>query len=703
MDEQQHEAQQIEQQSINTVETANQSSSSNPPPAPNTGGDLGGNDPNDLESQLKIMSDNSIQGQEAAQWQNMANTSVQAQEQAHLLSREGTGIPNNIQAGIEYMSQVSLRDVRVHYNSDRATQEGQTAVKDYPNVYLAPGQEGQLSAVLWEMVREIEQEQNPVAPQETEETSVVETEETTSEATPTTSATETETPIVETEDPQTEVTTADDTTEEETTEGALPEISRQPVSSSPATLGAETAETETAVVQEVTSETAANVESPAPRPEVIQPIPSALATPEQDPDFQAVTESVGTVGDQEQQHQSAEHETREAENAALEPTNRRESIAQGNQVEKIEGQETPAFDTSAFVRAVMSRVADIMPKNEEEADEFEGKVGQVKHAVTGTVSNAQDQSVGPLEQAAREQPNVSAIPSKRVTPLPRADIGRTPQDVGAEKATPKPLNEDRVEQPLQSQSQEIDQQFAANEITDEQLSNSNEPTFLAALDSKENAQQNSEEAATTMRTEEQQGIAQSQSEAGTLGSEQMSAMHQDRASLMGGVHQEQQSTSTNYTAEEQVVADRIQAIYTSTKTAVEGRLSRLDSRVSSMFESGARSAQATFERHVKQRMDAYKEERYDGISGAFAWVGDAFTGLPDEVNAFFVEGRDRYVAEMERVIREIAAVVATELTAAKQEVQGGRQQVADYVASLPDNLRKVGEKAAKKSTVSSTS
>ena len=34
-------------------------------------------------------------------------------------------------------------------------------------------------------------------------------------------------------------------------------------------------------------------------------------------------------------------------------------------------------------------------------------------------------------------------------------------------------------------------------------------------------------------------------------------------------------------------------------------------------------------------MDAYKERRYSGITGAARWVADKLTGMPDEVNVFY--------------------------------------------------------------------
>ncbi|MFK7798740.1 MAG: Rossmann-like fold-containing protein [Aureispira sp.] len=174
----------------------------------------------------------------------------------------------------------------------------------------------------------------------------------------------------------------------------------------------------------------------------------------------------------------------------------------------------------------------------------------------------------------------------------------------------------------------------------------------------------------------------------------MGAIHQDRVGVMTNVHGQQQTASTNYTAEEKAVADKINGIFATAKIDVDKRLSNLDTRVQQLFENGAATAQRQFEAYVERRLAAYKEQRYEGVSGKVSWLSDAFTGLPDEVNAFFVEGRDLYIRHMKQTIQYIARLVARELTAAKKRVQQGRQEVANYVESLPDNLRKVGKQAA---------
>lgn len=429
-----------------------------------------------------------------------------------------------------------------------------------------------------------------------------------------------------------------------------------------------------------------NTELPAPKP---------LATPESDPDFQAAVEQVSIQGDKEQDHSSGAQEAAEAKKAAPEAPGYKTSHAQSHQMGDMEQQQTPAFDTGRFVEALMAKINAIMPKSEKEADEFDGRVAEVQNAVTSKVETAKEGSVSPLEQATKETPNVGAIPSKEVQPLQGNRIGSGPKDIGAEKAMPKPVGQDRIEQPLEHGSKQLDAQLEQGNLTEQQLQQSNEPSFIAALEQKKGAQQDSEQAATQLRQDEEQERQTAQSNARQEGQTQMGAMHQDRASIMTQVNQQQQTGAQSYSAEEQKVADHINGIYNRTKTSVEGLLSRLDGEVSSMFERGAQRAQRNFESYVNQKMEAYKDERYSlSLGGAARWVGDAFTGLPDEVNQFFIDGRRNYVNEMRGVIQRIATHVASALRAAKERVQEGREQVKNYVESLPNNLRTVGNQLA---------
>ncbi|CAA6809592.1 MAG: Unknown protein, partial [uncultured Aureispira sp.] len=152
-------------------------------------------------------------------------------------------------------------------------------------------------------------------------------------------------------------------------------------------------------------------------------------TPETDSDFQAMTEKIGTQGEQTQKHESSGKAVEKAKKASVEPQNKKQSLAEVKQVDKIESKETPAFDTSSFVDTLMAKIKAITPKSEKEADEFKNKnkVNEVKSSTSGQIQQKKTTSVGPLESATKETPNQAGISSKAVTPLGKAPIGPAPK------------------------------------------------------------------------------------------------------------------------------------------------------------------------------------------------------------------------------------------------------------------------------------
>ena len=172
----------------------------------------------------------------------------------------------------------------------------------------------------------------------------------------------------------------------------------------------------------------------------------------------------------------------------------------------------------------------------------------------------------------------------------------------------------------------------------------------------------------------------------------MHAVRQQQFGLVAGDQLTTQQADKQARAE---VARRIEEIFESTRAKVEERLARLDKEVNDTFDQGAEKARQEFETYVDERMTRWKLERYLlQPGGSLLWVKDQLLGLPEEVNAFYAEGRQLYVERMDGVIDQIAGAVEAGLAEAKQLINAGRTEVQTYVASLPENLRQVGEQAA---------
>ncbi len=420
-------------------------------------------------------------------------------------------------------------------------------------------------------------------------------------------------------------------------------------------------------------------------------------SPEEDPNFKKMEGRVEDRSTQQQAHEPAEASAGAAQSAAVSPANERDSMAQSGQVDQMDEAEAGEFSAEDFKAKLMERIEGMqLPANQEEADDFEdnNNIDEVNQAAMGDVQGEQAAASGAIEQTSQAEPNPDAIPEREVTPLPEAPIGEQPAAVNPEQAMPPKRGAAEVETPLQDNAAEVDQQMEDNEITEEQLANSNEPKFQEALSSKKTAQEDAATRPTQLRQQEAATRQGAEAQATANADASLQGMHQDRANLLNQVTADQQTTGTTDTAERQRIADEINTIYENTKTDVETILSDLDTEVSQKFSAGTATAKQKFEDYVDRKMDAYKSRRYSGLTGKGRWLKDKFAGMPDEVNEFFVDGKQEFIDHMDTVITEVANIVATKLNEAKTRISTGKQEVEDYVNALPENLQQIGRDAA---------
>ncbi|MDZ8257456.1 eCIS core domain-containing protein [Nostoc sp. ChiQUE01b] len=422
----------------------------------------------------------------------------------------------------------------------------------------------------------------------------------------------------------------------------------------------------------------------------------APTSPKDDPAFQAVVGTTKEVAGQQKKHPPANSKAQEAQAAAQSPGNEVDSKAQANQVGEMQQAPTPGFDAAAFKAKLMERIADMAPKNLEEADNFKNnnKLDSVKGDLSGQVKEEQKSSQGQLEEKTKEKPDASGIEAKQVTPLPKNEPGTPPTGVDADKAAPKSKGQGEVEAPLQDDSKKLDQQMKEADITEEQLANSNEPEFQGALAAKKDAQTNAQEAPPQYRQQEQGILATAQATAEATAQQHLQGMHGIRTQNLGQVGEQQVGAKGKDEQARAKVAGDINKIYDKTKGKVEKTLGELDGQVIQAFDAGAADAKKAFEDYVGKRMDKYKSDRYSGFWGPGKWLIDKLFGMPSEVNAFYQEGRQLYINQMDGVINKVVAIISKGLTQAKAEIASGKQEIQNYVNQLPQDLKGVGQQAA---------
>ncbi len=425
--------------------------------------------------------------------------------------------------------------------------------------------------------------------------------------------------------------------------------------------------------------------------------PTTPRSPEDDPNFQAVAQNAAAVADHQQRHNPPQAEAASAQAAAPVASNEVMGAAQANQVDAMDEQEPGEFDAEGFKTRLMERIESMqLPANQEQAANFDenNNIGEINQAANQDVSVVQQNAAAPIDTVSQAEPDTGAVAEREVTPLPSPDIGSTPGSIAADSAMPPPRPESEVSQPLQENMAQVDNAMAENEVTDEMLANSNEPTFVGALEQTNQARDNTVSAPDQLRAEEGATLSSAQQGAEQQSNQQLQNMQNDRVATLGMMAGQQNETASQDSTERQRISAEIDAIYNRTQTDVEQILENLETQVSEKFTAAANRAKDAFENYVDLKMSAYKSRRYSGLIGAGRWVKDKFLGLPDEVNQFFVDGRELYINQMDRELTTIAQYVAEQLTAAKNRIAEGRQEVADYVAALPESLQSIGREAA---------
>ena len=441
---------------------------------------------------------------------------------------------------------------------------------------------------------------------------------------------------------------------------------------------------------------AAPATTPAPlsAEQLLQPpVPPSGTRPEADPAFTQVTGRVKGFAKQKKAHPPAASKAKQAQDAALPPTDDLGGQAKAAKVDAMDAQRAGSFDKKAFIAAVKTAIEAKSPKTLKEADDFKesGKAGEVKGEIKGMVSQGKEGQAKDIETATAAPPDQSKAVAKPVTPMPPEQPGQT-VPIPAAGAVPKPAPAEQLN--LEAGKQEANREMAEAEVTEPQLAQSNEPEFQQALADKKAAAEHADTAPAQFRRQEQEVIQQGRTEAAAETTAGVAAMQGTKGAALAHLVADKGRAKSKDEAKRAEVTTKIQGIFAATEADVKKILDGIDPKVDAAFEQGQAAARSAFENYVAAKMAAYKEDRYSGWLGGLRWAKDKLFGMPDKVNEFYEAGRELYLKQMDGIISRVADIVGTDLAAAKTRIAGGRAEIASYVKSLPADLKKVGSQAS---------
>ncbi|MEE6166061.1 MULTISPECIES: phage tail protein [unclassified Mycolicibacterium] len=424
------------------------------------------------------------------------------------------------------------------------------------------------------------------------------------------------------------------------------------------------------------------------------PVAPPGVKPAQDPAFGAVTGGVRSVAHDKRSHPVAGSKAKEAQDAAVAPSDDIAGQAKAAKVDTMDAQQAGTFDKKAFIAAVKAAIEAKSPKTLKEADSYaeSGKAGEVKDEIKGMVTQGKEGQAKDIEAATDAPPDTSKAVAKPVTPMGPEEQAPAPA-VPAAGAVPKPAPAEQLN--LEAGKQEANQEMANADVDEKQLAESNEPQFQQALADKKEAAAHADTAPAEYRKHEADTIDQSKTEAAAATTAGITGMQGSKAAALAHLVADKGKTKSKDEAKRAEVTAKVQAIFAATEADVKRILDGIDPKVEKAFEEGEASARKSFETFVAAKMAAYKADRYSGWLGGLRWAKDKLLGMPDAVNRFYEAGRELYLKQMDTVISRVADIVGNDLTAAKKRIAAGRTEIASYVKSLPANLQKVGAEASK--------
>ncbi|NML57715.1 phage tail protein [Chryseobacterium cheonjiense] len=421
------------------------------------------------------------------------------------------------------------------------------------------------------------------------------------------------------------------------------------------------------------------------------------------PEFTQLSGKITATAKSQKSHEPAQKASDAAQAAAPSPANERESMAQAGKVDHMDAQKPGTFSKEDFKALLKKKIEGIrLPKDEAEADDFEknNNIQQVNKNAVADVKNEKNAATNDIASATAAKPNIGAQPVRSVAKMPTPNAGKAPGVPNVTKAMPHKRDAANVEKPLQEETNTIDSEMKTHGVTDKMLANSNEPSFTEALDEKNKAKTESTAATQKFRKTENTELSKTRDQAQSQAVQHIGGMHNARKGGLNHAHGDQKNTANKDSQKRKEIADRINSIYNSSKTEVDTILNNLDKKVAEMFDYGSKIAKKAFEDHVDKGMKEYKKKRYGdayakygALATAGLWLWDKATGLPDEVNKYFVSGKALYVETMDQHIDKIATHVTDQLNAAKAKIAKGKKDVQTYVNSLSPSLRKIGKDA----------
>ena len=455
-----------------------------------------------------------------------------------------------------------------------------------------------------------------------------------------------------------------------------------------------------------------------PRRSTTQPMSQASASPASNPDFQAATGQIRVEALRQRTHPLALRKRTEVEKSAkLEVKVQEDQSAKDRntiKMGKVGAEQLGAsrnFSAAGFKADLKKRVESKPPKSEEDAKKL-AKSDAVQHFeqdFSKGLATEQGKVTGPLNQQASGDPKKAGFEAGvQAVPIPKPVYPPPPGPVDPSLVVPKPKPDPEVS--LQQESDRLSGAMQHNRLSDDQLEQSREPSFLKTLKAKQDAQQKIGEARIEYRRQEAATLQGATAQANQSLSTSLTGMSRTHTRAGGRVAGGQKDTESKTQKRQREIKQTIDEIYERTAGCVKCTLETLTKKVTGDFTRSLKNETDTFNSRVRDRLDSYYStgkkvkhfllgepkvvvEKTDGSVRVRDlrrddWDMSSFPPriktpwINPQVYKIFLEEKDLFIAKMDVQLDAIAKDVQTGLTTANNQIQAGKDAVTSYISTL---------------------
>jgi hypothetical protein len=321
--------------------------------------------------------------------------------------------------------------------------------------------------------------------------------------------------------------------------------------------------------------------------------------------------------------------------------------------------------------------------------------------VSNDISKKQTEMTGPLEKVAILEPS-KEVKYKEKKEVPNPFHQAAPKQIEPKLAIPKPKTEQEVSS-VQNEGVRIQNAMDNNQLSDEQLAQSREPSFIQTLKIKDETLKKISETPSVYRKQETDFLLKAETVANESLSSQLPYMNKIQRKTAGAIFTSQKDTEEKKTEKRQrEIKKEIDGIYEKTVRSVKTDLETLRTQVKYDFATGLDKNKKEFNENVRKDIEEYYgdfriDDKLFGPSDVIVNKDDGSTRsltlreklggtneptINPDVYKIFLRQKKSFLDAMDIVLDNIAKSVQVGLTSALTNINNGKKEIDVFIQTL---------------------